>query len=81
MAIEPLVAARAAYVLGWTNIIGLLLVILSCRCVMNIKPEMLTKSKLYIAFYRYHCYYWWLFIISVLAHAILAITAFGNPFV
>lgn len=80
MAIDPLIAAKAAYILGWMNIIGLVLVLLSCRCIMNIKPEKLAKSKLYTKFYSLHCYYWWFFIISVLAHAILAISAYGNPF-
>jgi len=80
MAIDILIYEKAAYILGLANILGLLLVLFSCRCIMNIKPERLSKSKLYTNFYKYHCYYWWFFIISVLLHAILAITAFGNPF-
>jgi hypothetical protein len=81
MAIDPLTAAKASYMLGWTNIIGLLLVLFSCRCIMNLNQEKLSKSKFYIKFYQYHCYYWWFFIISVLLHAIMAIMAFGNPFI
>ena len=81
MAINPELATKIVYVLGWTNIIGLVLVLFSCRCIMNIKPEKLSNSKLYVKFYNYHCYYWWFFIISVLLHAIFAITAFGNPFI
>jgi hypothetical protein len=80
MAIAPELAVRAVYILGWLNILGLLLVLFSCRCIMNLKPETLSKSKIYTKFYKYHCYYWWFFIISVALHAILAITAFGNPF-
>ncbi len=80
MAIDPLLAAKIAYLLGWMNLIGLTLVLLSCRCIMNIKPEKLSKSKFYVKFYQYHCYYWWFFIISVLLHALLAITAYGIPF-
>lgn len=80
MAINPLIAAKTAYILGWTNILGLILVLFSCRCILGIKPTTLSNSKFYMKFYKYHCYYWWLFIISVLAHAILAITAYGKPF-
>lgn len=81
MAIDPLVTAKIAYVLGWTNIIGLILVLFSCRCIMNLKAEKLSRSKIYTKFYKYHCYYWWFFIISVLVHAIVAISAYGNSFV
>ncbi len=80
MAIGPITAIKIAYILGWTNIIGLALVLLSCRCIMGLKPSSLSKSKIYMAIYKYHCYYWWFFIVSVLAHAIFAITAVGNPF-
>lgn len=77
MAIDPI---KIVYLLGWTNIIGLLLVLLSCRCIMSMKPEKLSSSKFYVKFYKYHCYYWWFFIISVAVHAVFAITALGNPF-
>jgi hypothetical protein len=75
-----LLAAKLTYLLGYANIIGLLLVLFSCRCINGIRPKALSKSKFYPVFYRYHCYYWWFFIISVALHAVLAITAFGNPF-
>ena len=78
--VDPLLLAKATYVLGYTNIIGLLLVLFSCRCIYGIKPHRLVKSKAYMLLFRYHCYYWWFFIISVALHAILAIPAFGNPF-
>lgn len=80
MAINPALAIKLVFILGITNIIGLALVLFSCRCIMNIRPEKLSKSKIYIAFYKYHCVYWWFFIISVMIHAVIAITAFGNPF-
>ena len=79
MATELLIA-KATYLLGYANIIGLLLVLFSCRCIMGINPKKLAASKFYLVFYKYHSYYWWFFIISVALHAILAITAFGNPF-
>jgi len=81
MALDPLLGARITYILGWANIIGLLLVLFSCRCILGLKPDSLSKSKIYMKFYRYHCYYWWFFIVSVAIHAIVAITVFGNPFI
>ena len=81
MPIDQLLAAKATYILGYANIIGLLLVLLSCRCIIGINPTKLSKSKFYMNFYKYHCYYWWFFIISVALHATLAVTAFGNPFI
>ena len=80
MTIGPLIAEKAAYLLGYANILGLILVLFSCRCIMGTKPQTLSKSKFYMKFYSYHCYYWWFFIVSVALHALLAITAFGNPF-
>lgn len=80
MAISPALAIKLVFILGWANVLGLLLVLFSCRCIMGINPEKLSKSAIYLRFYKYHCYYWWFFIISVAIHAIVAITAFGNPF-
>ncbi|MBW2989067.1 hypothetical protein KY358_01980 [Candidatus Woesearchaeota archaeon] len=80
MAISTLTAAKISFILGITNIIGLLLVLGSCRCVIGIRPEKLSRSKAYSSFYRFHCQYWWFFIASVLMHSVFAITAFGNPF-
>ena len=33
----------------------------------------------YKKFYNWHCYYWWIFIISVILHATLALYAYGIP--
>ena len=70
---------RLVFVLGITNLIGLLLVLLSCRCMMATFVNKLWKYDWYKRFYAHHCYYWWFFILSVLAHAILAFYIFGNP--
>ena len=77
---DPALAIKLTYIFAWLNIIGLLLVLLSCRCVFKINLGNFGRSKFFQKFYRYHCYYWWFFIISVLCHAILAITTYGNPF-
>jgi hypothetical protein len=79
MALNPLTTALIAFILGWCNLLGLLLVLLSCRCILKINPQMLARSKLYTTFYKYHCYYWWFFIASVVFHATLAIYSYGIP--
>jgi hypothetical protein len=79
MAIDSQLAIKIVYLLGWTNIVGLVLVLLSCRCILGFKATTLSESKLYMKFYKYHCYYWWFFIASVMIHAIFAIIVLGNP--
>jgi hypothetical protein len=51
-------------ILGWTNIIGFLLVLFSCRCLIG--------GRFSTRFYKYHCCYWWFFMGSVLIHTGLA---------
>ncbi|MBS3108486.1 hypothetical protein J4409_01310 [Candidatus Woesearchaeota archaeon] len=41
--------------------------------------RLIERSRLYEKFYNYHCYYWWIFIISVILHATLALYAYGIP--
>ena len=63
--------------LGVTNLVFLLLVFFSCRCVMGRAMfEWLWKNSWYQKFFSYHCYLWWGFFISVLAHTIIALTLF-----
>lgn len=76
--IDPATGARLVFILGITNIIGLLLVVFSCRCMLGLRGG-LGQSRRYMRFYRYHCYYWWLFIISVLLHSLVAIGVYGVP--
>jgi hypothetical protein len=62
---------------GITNIVFLLLVLFSCRCVAPFKiTGKLLKHKGFRRFYDLHCYYWWGFIISVLVHTITAFIIF-----
>jgi len=69
------------FILGITNALSLLLVLFSCRCVMRKTyfVRLIERSRLYEKFYNYHCYYWWIFIISVILHATLALYAYGIP--
>jgi len=71
---DLLLAQKIVFILGFVNILGLLLVLFSCRC-LGFRLH-ISRSK----FYNYHCYYLWIFIISVLVHVVFAFIAFGNPF-
>lgn len=77
--LDPALGMRLLFALGATNIIGLLLVLSTCRCIPMIGQltSGLVKSKLYQKIYNYHCYYWLFFIISVILHAIVALMIFG----
>ena len=81
MALE-IIGPKIVFILGITNILSILLVFLSCRCLIGIKfvNKMWQKYNWYKKFYSKHCYFWWIFIISVLLHAIFAFIIFGNPF-
>lgn len=78
--IEPALGAKLVFILGITNLIGILLVLLSCRCILGFNPEKLGKNKLFMAVYKHHCWYWRFFILSVFLHAVLAIYLYGVPF-
>ena len=81
MAIDPALGIRLIYLFGTINIIGLVLVLLSCRCMLGRKVfSRLMERDWYRRFFNLHCYYWWIFIISVLIHTFLAFQVFGNPF-
>jgi len=48
--------------------------------VINVSKLGFISFRIYMKFYNWHCYYWWFFIVSVALHALIAVTAFGNPF-
>ncbi|MEW6062946.1 MAG: hypothetical protein AB1571_01055 [Nanoarchaeota archaeon] len=79
--INPAIGAKLVFVLGITNVIGLLLIYFSCRCRLgNSFFSKLIKKKWYEKFYNMHCYFWWFFFTSVVLHAIIALLTFGIPF-
>lgn len=80
MAIDPSLGIKIVYVLGWSNVVFLFLILFSCRCIIGLKSAALSRSKIYMAIYKYHCYYWWLLAASVILHAVIAFIVFGNPF-
>lgn len=78
--IDPNLGIKLVFILGITNILSILLVFFSCRCLIGIKfVNKMWQYEWYKKFYNKHCYYWWVFIISVLLHTIIAFVIFGNP--
>lgn len=81
MIIDYELGIKILFASGITNIIFLLLVFFSCRCMGRAK--ILNKAfeyKRYQKFYSKHCYFWWGFVISVLIHTLTAFYLFGFPF-
>ena len=80
--IDPLLGAKLTFILGITNVISILLVLFSCRCLIGTAfvKRMWDTHEWYKKFYNAHCIYWRIFIASVLLHTILAFLIFGNPF-
>lgn len=79
--LNPLLQAKLVYVLGITNLLGLLLVFFSCRCLMGPRfAKVMLKIPGYQKFYQTHCLWWYVFFTSVILHVILAMSVYGNPF-
>jgi len=75
------IALELVFIFGITNIIFLLLVYFSCRCMGGAKVTQKLFSKVwYQKFYSKHCYFWWGFFLSVILHTALAFYLFGIPF-
>ncbi len=79
--IDPVLGAKLTFVLGIVNVVGLILVFFSCRCLMGQRLfGFLSKAAWYQKFYRSHCRGWYVFFAAVLLHALLAFITYGNPF-
>ncbi len=77
---QSAIASWLIFTLGIINLVSILLILLSCRCIPGWKlTSKLMKYGVYKRFFRYHCYIWWVFWPSVVIHAIFAIGRFGIP--
>lgn len=77
---DPLLATKIIFVLGITNLSSGILIFFSCRCLGGSAiGGRLMKYAFYQRYYRFHCYIWWVFWISVMAHATLAIIFLRAP--
>ena len=75
-----IVAIRVLFVLGIVNAVLMLVMLLSCRCFIGARPlAVITRTKVYKKFARYHCWLWWPLRASVATHAILAFRYLGWP--
>lgn len=78
---DSIVALRVIFILGIINLVAGILVLFSCRCVPGLKiTHRLMQYRAYTRFYKYHCYIWWVFWLSVIVHAVFAIMFSGIPF-
>ena len=79
--IDPVLGIKLVYILGITNLVSILLVFFSCRCLSGVKFVIgMMKYDWYKKFYSMHCIYWWIFAISVVLHVILSFLMLGSPF-
>jgi len=78
--IDPVLGVKLIFLLGTTNVLFMLAVALTCRCLIGIRfvNEML-KKPWYRRVFGYHCWYWRFFFLSVLLHVILVYIVFGIP--
>ena len=78
--IDPALGVRLVFLLGMTNVIFMLAVFFTCRCLVGVKfvNEML-KRPWYRWVFDHHCWYWRLFFLSVIIHISLALITFGMP--
>jgi len=64
---DPNLQFKILYIAGITNILFLLLVFFSCRCIMGPKlAKFFTSKKWFQKLYRWHCWFWWAFFLSVI---------------
>jgi len=76
-----LIAMRILFILGIVNLVAGLLIFFSCRCLPGSRiGKGLMKHPWYQKFFKLHCYIWWIFWLSVVAHAVLAMIYIGWPF-
>ena len=68
-------------VTGYLNLIFFILIILTCRCIGFWRlTKGLMKYKWFQKIYSWHCWYWYIFILSVLLHAVTSFLLFGIGF-
>jgi hypothetical protein len=78
---QSLVTVQIIFILGIFNLVAAVLIFFSCRCLPGSRwAGGLMKYSAYKRFYKYHCYIWWVLLVSVVIHAGLAFAFFGSPF-
>ncbi|MFH1181628.1 MAG: hypothetical protein V1702_01595 [Candidatus Woesearchaeota archaeon] len=80
MAIDPALGVKLVFIFGFLNLIFFLLIYLTCRCTPTRLPKKIVQSSFYQSFFKYHCYFWYLLLASLIAHMVIAYLTFGFPF-
>jgi len=74
-------APRIVFILGIINLVSGLFVFFTCRCLPGWKiGEKLMQKPCYQKIFKWHCFVWWVFWISVIVHAVFAIGFYSIPF-
>ena len=69
---------RIIFWLGILNAVTIALLLFSCRCVPAMSRfKGLMLHPWYKAFFKYHCYLWWVLWTSVIIHVTLALSVYG----
>jgi len=77
---QSVTAARLVLILGILNLVLIILIYFSCRCLPGSRiGGKLKKYPLYQRFFGKHCYLWALFWPSVVIHAFFAIMLLRWP--
>jgi hypothetical protein len=78
---SPLVEARIIFITAIINIVAILMVLLSCRCINSWKiTAWLAKYHWFKRYFKWHCYVWYVLLPSIIVHAVFAIQMLGVPF-
>jgi hypothetical protein len=79
--LSTLVEARIIFITAMINIITILMILLSCRCINTWKiTKWINKYAWFKRYFKWHCYIWYILLPSLLIHIIFAIRLLGVPF-
>lgn len=79
--LSTIVMLRIVFITAMVNIAFLLLILFSCRCMNMWKISSgLNKHAWFKRIFKMHCYLWYIFLPSVLVHAVFAVRVLGVPF-
>jgi hypothetical protein len=72
--LSAITATRILFILGFVNLVTGLAIFFSCRCFPGSRiGKKFMRYRWFQGFFKIHCYIWWVFWVSVIIHASLAI--------
>jgi hypothetical protein len=78
--VDTILGIRLVYFFGVTNLIIMALIFSTCRCMIGSKfVNDHLKKGWYKWLYEHHCLYWWIMLLSIVSHMVLAYVSFGLP--